>query len=82
MASYDLLVQRIHEHGLPEEAFKWYLDLRKFGSVPHARFRHGHRARSGVDLRAGACARDDSVSANAEPVVPVGFSPPASECKR
>ena len=36
MASHELLLQRIHEHGLPEEAFKWYLDLRKFGSVPHA----------------------------------------------
>ncbi len=35
MASYDLLLQRIHEHNLPEEAFKWYLDLRKYGSVPH-----------------------------------------------
>jgi asparaginyl-tRNA synthetase len=41
MASYDLLVQRIHEHGLPEEAFKWYLDLRKFGSVPHGGFGMG-----------------------------------------
>ncbi|HTW32570.1 MAG TPA: asparagine--tRNA ligase [Candidatus Sulfotelmatobacter sp.] len=41
MASHDLLVQRIHEHGLPEEAFKWYLDLRKFGSVPHAGFGMG-----------------------------------------
>jgi asparaginyl-tRNA synthetase len=41
MASYDLLVQRIREHGLPEEAFKWYLDLRKFGSVPHAGFGMG-----------------------------------------
>jgi asparaginyl-tRNA synthetase len=41
MASYDLLLQRIHEHGLPEEAFKWYLDLRKFGSVPHAGFGMG-----------------------------------------
>jgi asparaginyl-tRNA synthetase len=40
-ASYDLLVQRIHEHGLPEEAFKWYLDLRKFGSVPHGGFGMG-----------------------------------------
>src|SRR5450755_3111255 len=28
MASYELLLQRIREHGLPEEAFKWYLDLR------------------------------------------------------
>jgi asparaginyl-tRNA synthetase len=41
MASYDMLVQRIHEHGLPEEAFKWYLDLRKFGSVPHGGFGMG-----------------------------------------
>jgi asparaginyl-tRNA synthetase len=41
MASYDLLLQRIHEHGLPEEAFKWYLDLRKYGSVPHGGFGMG-----------------------------------------
>ncbi len=41
MASYELLVQRIREHGLPEEAFKWYLDLRKFGSVPHGGFGMG-----------------------------------------
>jgi asparaginyl-tRNA synthetase len=40
-ASYDLLVKRIHEHNLPEEAFRWYLDLRKFGSVPHAGFGMG-----------------------------------------
>jgi len=41
MASHQLLLQRIHEHGLPEEAFKWYLDLRKFGSVPHGGFGMG-----------------------------------------
>jgi asparaginyl-tRNA synthetase len=41
MASYELLVQRIREHGLPEEAFKWYLDLRKYGSVPHGGFGMG-----------------------------------------
>jgi len=41
MASYELLLQRIHEHGLPEEAFRWYLDLRKFGSVPHGGFGMG-----------------------------------------
>jgi len=40
-ASYDLLIKRIHEHGLPEEAFKWYLDLRKYGSVPHSGFGMG-----------------------------------------
>ena len=41
MASYELLLQRIHEHNLPEEAFTWYLDLRKFGSVPHGGFGMG-----------------------------------------
>jgi asparaginyl-tRNA synthetase len=41
MASYELLLKRIHEHGLPEEAFKWYLDLRKYGSVPHSGFGMG-----------------------------------------
>jgi asparaginyl-tRNA synthetase len=41
MASYELLVQRIREHNLPEEAFRWYLDLRKYGSVPHGGFGMG-----------------------------------------
>jgi asparaginyl-tRNA synthetase len=41
MSSYDLLLQRIHEHGLPEEAYRWYLDLRKYGSVPHSGFGMG-----------------------------------------
>jgi len=41
MASLELLLQRIHEHGLPEEAFKWYLDLRKYGTVPHGGFGMG-----------------------------------------
>lgn len=35
---YDVLLARIQEHGLPVEAFDWYLDLRKYGSVPHAGF--------------------------------------------
>ena len=38
---YDLLVQRIKEHNLPMEAFEWYLDLRRFGSVPHGGFGMG-----------------------------------------
>lgn len=41
MASYELLLQRIREHNLPEESFKWYLDLRKYGGVPHAGFGMG-----------------------------------------
>jgi asparaginyl-tRNA synthetase len=39
--SYDLLKSRIEEHGLPLAAFQWYLDLRKYGSVPHAGFGMG-----------------------------------------
>jgi len=35
---HDLLLARIREHGLPVEAFQWYLDIRKYGSVPHAGF--------------------------------------------
>ncbi len=34
----DLLLERIKEHNLPQQAFEWYLDLRRFGSVPHAGF--------------------------------------------
>jgi asparaginyl-tRNA synthetase len=34
----DLLSARIKEHDLPEEAFRWYTDLRRFGSVPHGGF--------------------------------------------
>jgi asparaginyl-tRNA synthetase len=34
----ELLMDRIHEHGLPEDAFRWYIDLRKYGSVPHSGF--------------------------------------------
>ena len=41
MASYELLLQRIREHNLPEESFKWYLDLRKYGTVPHGGFGMG-----------------------------------------
>lgn len=34
----DVLLERIRHHDLPEEAFQWYLDLRRYGSVPHAGF--------------------------------------------
>jgi asparaginyl-tRNA synthetase len=37
----DLLLRRIEEHGLPREAFEWYLDIRRFGSVPHSGFGMG-----------------------------------------
>ena len=38
---YEVLVSRIEEHKLPKEAFEWYLDLRRFGSVPHGGFGMG-----------------------------------------
>ncbi len=36
-----LLVERLKQHNLPEEPFKWYLELRRFGSVPHSGFGMG-----------------------------------------
>jgi len=41
MSSAELLEQRLEEHKLPEEDFRWYLDLRRYGSVPHAGFGMG-----------------------------------------
>jgi asparaginyl-tRNA synthetase len=38
---YELLLQRIKEHNLPREAFVWYLDLRRYGTVPHGGFGMG-----------------------------------------
>lgn len=36
-----LLLDRLHQHNLPEDAYKWYLELRRFGSVPHSGFGMG-----------------------------------------
>ena len=38
---HNLLIERIQEHDLPTEAFQWYLDLRKYGSVTHSGFGMG-----------------------------------------
>jgi asparaginyl-tRNA synthetase len=38
---HDLLLARIHEHGLPVEPLQWYLDIRKYGTVPHSGFGMG-----------------------------------------
>ena len=38
---YEVLLERIQNHELPQEAFEWYLDLRRYGSVPHAGFGMG-----------------------------------------
>jgi len=34
----DVLLARIKEHNLPQEAFEWYIDLRRYGTVPHSGF--------------------------------------------
>ena len=41
LADHEALLQRLKEHDLPEKAFQWYLDLRKYGSFPHAGFGMG-----------------------------------------
>ncbi len=38
---YDILLKKIEEFGLPREAYEWYLDLRRYGSVPHSGFGMG-----------------------------------------
>lgn len=38
---WQTLQDKIREHGLPQEAFDWYLDLRRYGAVPHAGFGMG-----------------------------------------
>ena len=41
LADLDLLLQRIKDHNLPQAAFEWYLDLRRYGAVPHGGFGMG-----------------------------------------
>jgi len=41
LADLTLLEQRIDEHKLPRKAFEWYLDLRRYGTVPHSGFGMG-----------------------------------------
>ena len=41
LADLDLMLHRIKDHGLPQESFEWYLDLRRYGSVPHGGFGMG-----------------------------------------
>ena len=41
LADLDLLLARIKDHKLPQEAFEWYLDLRRYGTVPHGGFGMG-----------------------------------------
>jgi len=39
--NYEALLKKIQDHNLPLDAFSWYLDLRKYGSVPHSGFGYG-----------------------------------------
>ena len=41
LADLNLLLQRIRDHNLPQDAFEWYLDLRRYGTVPHGGFGMG-----------------------------------------
>jgi asparaginyl-tRNA synthetase len=41
ISDHDLLIERLRQHNLPEAAFKWYLELRRYGSVPHSGFGMG-----------------------------------------
>ena len=41
MSDPELLLEAIHKHELPPENYRWYIDLRKFGSVPHSGFGMG-----------------------------------------
>ena len=74
LADLDLLLQRIKEHDLPQEAFEWYLDLRRYGIGAARRVRHGHRAGRRVDLQARTRPGDDSVPAHALQAVPLNVS--------
>jgi len=41
IGSYELLEKRIADHGLPRQAYEWYLDVRKYGGFPHSGFGMG-----------------------------------------
>ena len=60
----EKLLHRIREEKLPEESYGWYLDLRKYGSVPHSGLRHRAGAHPRVDLRGAAHPRVHPVPAD------------------
>jgi asparaginyl-tRNA synthetase len=61
---YEYLLRRVHEEGYKPEDYSWYLDLRKYGSVPHGGFGLGGRADGGVDHRPAAHPPVHRLSAN------------------
>ena len=74
---YDLLLRRIKEHDLPQEAFEWYLDLRRYGTVPHAGFGMGIERVVAWICGLGARPGNDPLSQDAPPPLPVSPSPTA-----
>jgi len=71
---YDLLMRRLKEHNLAIEPFQWYLDLRKYGTVPHGGFGMGIERMVAWLCNLGQPARDDRVSAHALQDLPLMHS--------
>jgi hypothetical protein len=77
---HDRLLARIREEGLPEDAYKWYLELRKYGTFPHSRLRPGPRAHRRLDHGPAAHPRDDRVPEHAESDLSVIFEGGVLNC--
>ncbi len=60
---YDKLLARIIEQGLDPEVYRWYLDLRKYGTFVHSGFGFGYRANRRLDLWNSSHSRGHCVSA-------------------
>ncbi len=71
---YNYLLDQIKQAGLNPDDYAWYLDLRKYGSVPHARFWFGTRAILDLDYGRRSRAGDNSVPTVVEPDLPVNFN--------
>ena len=67
MSDPEVLLAAIDRHGLPREAYQWYIDLRRYGSVPHSGFGLGVERTVSLDLRPGPHPRDHRLPANARP---------------
>ena len=72
--SLEALEQRIEKHGLPKEPLEWYLDLRRYGSVPHAGFGMGIRTCSRMDSGHSSCKRDYSLSETARQAISLDYT--------
>ena len=82
LADYNTLVERLRQHGLPEESFQWYLDLRRYGSVPHAGFGLGPGAHRRLDMRNGAHSGGDSLPSDAVSRLSLNFLPSRTGSKK